>query len=256
MSIKAQPATEGRVGDARCAPGVLLLLAPLFLIACHRQPAAPSATDFPAAQRPVAPLSQSSVSEEQSRDLAGEAEAVMAFSDVGPGMTVADIGAGEGYYTIRLARKVGAKGRVLAEDIVAAARDALAQRVEREQLDNVSVKLGEEDNPELPVNSFNRVFMVNMYHEIRQPYAFLWHLRPSLVQGGQVVVVDAERPVSEHGIPPRLLICEFAAVGYRRTLFRELPESDAYMVMFQPVGERPAPQQISPCRERTPGGTL
>src|SRR3546814_17956914 len=87
------------------------------------------------------------IGDEDVRDQAGEAETVMAYAMVMPGMTVADIGAGEGYYTVRLARKVGNKGRVLAEDIIAATRDRLAERVERERLDNVSVKLGEPHNP-------------------------------------------------------------------------------------------------------------
>src|SRR3546814_11212098 len=90
-------------------------------------------------------------------------------------------------------RKVGPDGRVLAQDIVAAIRDRLASRVERERLDNVSVKLGEPHDPKLPGNSFDRIFLVNMYHEIQQPYAFLWHLHTSLKPGGQIVVVDKER---------------------------------------------------------------
>src|SRR3546814_18233366 len=64
-------------------------------------------------------------------------------------MSVADVGAGEGYYTVRLAPLVGADGRVLAQDIVPETRDALAQRVTRERLDNVAVKLGEPNDPML-----------------------------------------------------------------------------------------------------------
>src|SRR3546814_12843749 len=104
-------------------------------------------------------------------------------------MTVADSGAGEGYDTVRLARKVWPDGRVLAQEIVAASRDRLASRVERERLDNVSVKLGEPHDPKLPGNSFDRIFLVNMYHEIQQPYAFLWHLHTSLKPGGQIVEI-------------------------------------------------------------------
>lgn len=240
-------AWEGTGGRA------VALAVALLLGACGQKSTVPDVDDFPAAQRPVAPLGTSPLRDEDSRDQAGEAESVMAYAMVMPGMTVADIGAGEGYYTIRLARKVGAKGRVLAEDIVAATRDRLAQRVERERLDNVSVKLGEPANPKLPENSFDRVFMVNMYHEIQQPYAFLWHVRQSLKPGGQIVVVDMELPTDQHGTPPRLLMCEFAAVGYRRTLFRELPRSDRYMAMFEAVGERPEPNEISACFERNPG---
>src|SRR3546814_2121601 len=130
-------------------------------------------------------------------------------------MTVADIGAGQGYYTVRLANRVGAEGRVLAEDIVPQVRDALAERVARERLDNVSVRLGEPADPKLPPNSFDRVLMVHMYHEIQQPYEFLWRLRPSLAATGEVIVVDADRVPQNHGMPPKLLECEFAAVGYR-----------------------------------------
>ncbi|MFX6296413.1 class I SAM-dependent methyltransferase, partial [Acinetobacter baumannii] len=85
---------------------------------------------------------------------------------------MADIGAGEGYYTIRLAARVGKDGRVLAEDIVPDVRDALAARVAHDRLDNVSVRLGEPADPKLPDASFDRVLMVHMYHEIAQPYEF------------------------------------------------------------------------------------
>ena len=118
----------------------------------------------------------------------------MGAANVKSGMTVADIGAGEGYYTIRLAAKVGAKGRVLAEDIVPLFHDRLADRVYRDQLDNVSVKLGKPVDPQLPPGSFDRIFMVHMYHEIEEPYEFLWNLRPALAPEGMVVVVDADRP--------------------------------------------------------------
>ena len=74
----------------------------------------------------------------------------MQLAGVRPGMWVADVGAGEGYYTVRLARVVGHKGRVLAEDIVPETRDDLGERVQRERLDNVAVKLGTPDNPMLP----------------------------------------------------------------------------------------------------------
>ena len=128
-------------------------------------------------------------------------------------MSVADVGAGEGYYTVRLARVVGPKGRVLAEDIVPEVRDQLSDRVQRERLDNVAVKLGTADNPMLPRGSFDRLFLVHMYHEVQSPYAFLWHLREGVKPDGLVVVVDANRPVRQHGMPPAELKCEFAALG-------------------------------------------
>src|SRR3954471_16166957 len=146
----------------------------LLITACRAQPSEPQ---FPAAHRDVAPTVSDTFSTEDARDRLGEAEQVMELSGVKPGMSVADVGAGEGYYTVRLAPVVGAKGRVLAEDILPEARDQLSERVQRERLDNVAVKLGTPDNPTLPLTSFDRIFLVHMYHEVTSPYAFLWHLR-------------------------------------------------------------------------------
>ncbi len=104
----------------------------------------------PAADRPVAAIGSPRWSNEQSRDRVNEAGDVMTLAGIKPGMTVADIGAGEGYYTIRLAARVGKNGRVLAEDIVQTVHDALAHRVARDGLDNVSVRLGLPADPRLP----------------------------------------------------------------------------------------------------------
>ncbi len=222
----------------------------LFLAACNSSPAAttPKPSAFPAPARPVAAIVSPRWSDEDSRDKAGESVEVMNRAGVKPGMTVADIGAGEGYYTIRLASRVGAKGRVLAQDIVPEVRDALAERATRERLDNVSVKLGTPDNPGLPENSFDRVFLVHMYHEIESPYAFLWHLRPATKAGGRVIVVDADRPTNRHGTPPTLLKCEFAAVGYRQVDFQVMPAAGGYLAAFEPSGERPEPGAIRACK--------
>jgi ubiquinone/menaquinone biosynthesis C-methylase UbiE len=229
---------------------VVLTELALMLTACSGGTAtpAPKPTAFPAAARPVANIVSPRWSDEDSRDKAGESVEVMNRAGVKPGMTVADIGAGEGYYTIRLAARVGAKGRVLAQDIVPEVRDALAERATRERLDNVSVKLGTPDNPGLPENSFDRVFLVHMYHEIESPYAFLWHLRPATKSGGRVIVVDANRPTNQHGTPPALLQCEFAAVGYRQVDFQVMPSAGGYLAAFEPSGARPEPGAIKACK--------
>jgi ubiquinone/menaquinone biosynthesis C-methylase UbiE len=223
----------------------------MFLFtACHAQPQNPRSTDFPSAERPVASIVSPRWSDEDTRDRAGEATEVMNRAGVKPGMTVADIGAGEGYYTVRLAARVGAKGRVLAQDIVPEVRDALAERVTRERLDTVSVKLGEPDNPELPENSFDRIFLVHMYHEIASPYAFLWNLRPAVKSGGRVIVVDADRPTNQHGTPPKLLDCEFAAVGYARVDMQVMPSAGGYLAAYEPRGLRPEADAIKACGTR------
>ncbi len=226
-----------------------MLACALLATSCHAQPTnPPKPSAFPAAARPVASIVSARWSDEDSRDSANEAREVMDRAGVAPGMTVADIGAGEGYYTIRLAARVGAKGRVLAQDIVPQVRDALAERVTRERLDTVSVKLGTPDQPGLPENSFDRVFLVHMYHEIASPYAFLWHLRPATRSGGRVIVVDADRPTNQHGTPPALLKCEFAAVGYRMVDYQVMPAAGGYLAAFEPAGARPEPRAIKTCK--------
>lgn len=242
-------ATPGRARKAARQSAATLAL--LLLAACKMAPPSGEVTHgdaFPAADRPVAPIVSSRWSTEEARDRLSEAAAVMDRAGIEPGMTVADIGAGEGYYTIRLAARVGPKGRVLAQDIVPKVHDMLAERVNRERLDNVSVKLGEPANPKLPANSFDRILMVHMYHEIGSPYEFLWNLRPALRPGGRVIVVDANRPTDRHGTPPALLACEFAAVGYRRVDDRAMPKAGGYLAAFEAVGPRPAPHAIRPCR--------
>ena len=224
--------------------GVLPLL--FLLAACRAEAGAERA--FPAAGRDVAPIVSDAYSTEDARDRISEFDQVMALSGVRPGMWVADVGAGEGYYTIRLSPLVGASGRVLAQDIMPATRDALVQRVERERLDNVAVRLGTPDDPKLPPGSFDRVFLVHMYHEVTEPYAFLWHLAGGLKRNGEVVVVDASRSVKRHGMPPARLRCEFAALGLTPVRSERLRGSDSYLMSFRQTSPRPEPGAIKPCR--------
>jgi SAM-dependent methyltransferase len=216
------------------------------LVSCRQ---APDAQRFPKPHRDVAPIVGDAFSTEDARDRLGEAEEVMELALIKPGMRVADVGAGEGYYTVRLAPEVGPRGRVLAEDIIADTRDRLAQRVQRERLDNVAVLLGKPDDPMLPPQSFDRIFLVHMYHEVQSPYAFLWNMRRGLKPSGEVVVVDSDRPTRHHGIPPGLLTCEFGAVGLRRDRLTTLAGRDAYLATFRIAAPLPQPSAIQPCTD-------
>lgn len=237
----ARPAQQ-RPSTSLRTNAVLLCLAAL-LASCRSEPAQQR---FPEPQRPVAPIVADAFSTEDARDRLGEFDRVVELAGVESGMWVADVGAGEGYYSIRLSPVVGRRGRVLAEDIVPEVRDRLAQRVQREALDNVAVLLGEPDDPRLPPRSLDRVFLVHMYHEVASPYAFLWHLREALKPGGRIIVVDADRPPNRHGMPPELLRCEFAAVGIEMRQIEGIG-GENYFASFEPVGERPRPSEIEPC---------
>jgi len=235
---------------------VLLALCTAFIAGCDysADERPPGAADFPRAYRPVSEASGNAFSNEQQRDDRREAETVMDEAGVTLGMSVADIGAGEGYYTVRLANRVGENGRVLAEDIDEDALRRLGNRIERERLDNVSIVLGTADDPKLPPSSFDRIFLVHMYHEVSEPYAFLWRMRPSLREGGQVIVVDTDRAPDQHGIWPQLLFCEFERVGFRLVEFIRKPQLAGYYAEFEVAGERPEPGDIEPCSQ--PGKEL
>lgn len=207
-----------------------------------------SSAEFPEPYRPKAAKISTSFTDEEARDERGEADKVMEFADIREGMTVADIGAGEGYYTVRLGERVGEAGRVLAQDINRKALDRLGARVEREGLQNISIKLGETDDPQLPVDSFDRIFLVHVYYEIGEPYPFLWRMWPSLTEGGQVIVVEANRPLTENGIPPELLFCEFQTVGFKLVEFAKMPEIKGYFARFERAQARNNPSEIEACK--------
>ena len=222
----------------------LLLFCLLPLASCQ---AAEKPAPFPDPQRPISPITSSRYSDEDARDSAGEFETVTQLAEIAEGMSVADIGAGEGYYTVRLSPIVGRNGRILAQDIVPRTLEALGRRVQRERLDNVSLKLGQPNDPQVPDASFDRILLIHMYHEIERPSEFLWNLRDSLKRGGKIIVVDADRPTSQHGTPPRLLFCEFKALGLELTRFERLPDSENFFAAFQEGGPKPEPGTIPVC---------
>lgn len=237
------------VGLAVAAVTVLgLALASCGSFASSAEDRAATAQEFPKADRPIAPIISTRWSTEEARDRVKEADDIMDRAGIAPGMTVADIGAGEGYYTVRLAKRVGPNGRVLGQDIIGEVIDQLGQRVTRENMSNVSVKLGTPDDPKLPDASFDRVLMVHMYHEIAEPYAFLWRLYAALKPNGEVIVVDANRPTEQHGTPPALLRCELEAVGFKFIGVEGKTAAGGYLARFKAGEARVPPANIRACR--------
>ncbi len=221
----------------------------LLLLAATLSVAAAPAPNLPRPDRPVSPIVSASWSDEASREHAGEADAVMRLAGVRRGMHVADIGAGEGYYTLKLAATVGPQGEVIAEDIVPGVVARLKRRAAEARLANVKAVLGSADDPELAPASLDRIFMIHMYHEIAQPYTLMWQLHDTLRPGGQVAIVDTYRGTAFHGTPPKLLRCELAAIGFRQTSFHDLGEAGGYLALFVPVA-RPRPETVRACYGR------
>jgi predicted methyltransferase len=213
-------------------------------------PGAPAAA-FPKPDRPVADIISPIWHDEAARDAVDEPGQVVRLLDIKTGMSIADIGAGSGYYTVRLSPIVGAGGRVIAQDVQSDYLQGLSKRVHDLALGNVTIGIGEPHDPRLPAQSIDVAMLVHMYHEIAQPYALLYNLIPALKPGGRVGIVDATAGTSEHGTPAALLRCELAAVGYREIGFHKLWGSDAYLAIFAPPSAegRPALGAIVACKE-------
>jgi len=107
-----------------------------------------------------------------------------------PGMVVADIGAGSGYYSSRIARRVGPTGRVYATDIQQGMIDILDRRITAEGLTNITTVLGGMDDPRLPPASIDLAIMVDVYHELQQPQLFLQRLKGTFKPNGRLVLLE------------------------------------------------------------------
>ena len=207
--------------------------------------AAAPAWAFPSPQREVARIVSPIWADEASRDRAGEAANVIRLLGLGPGQTVADIGAGSGYYTVRVAPVVGPKGHVIAQDVTQRYLDDLKRRVRKAGLTNVRFVLGAPGDPRLQPNSVDVALLIHMYHEIAQPYALLDRLRASLKPGGRIAIVDLDRPSEQHGMPKPTLVCEVRSVGYDLVSITDL--APGYLAIFKP-GPPASPQAVKACR--------
>ncbi len=202
---------------------------------------------FPTPDRPVAQIISAQYSEEKTRDLHQEAERVMDLLGIKPGVRVADIGAGKGYYTVRLSARLGPEATIYATDVKADHINELQTRLKSNGIDGVKLVLGTPNNPKLPPAAIDVALLAHVYHEIENPYEFMYRLYRSLALGARVGVVDLDRPTEAHGTPPKLLRCELGALGYRESLFRYLKPADGYLMVFVPPDELPPVESIRVC---------
>ena len=147
---------------------------------------------------------------------------VMDALHIAEGTTVADIGAGGGWFTTRLARRVGQSGRVYAVDVQQLMIQAIVRRMEREGLTNVEPVLGDYDDPKLPANAQpEAVLMVDAFHELEYPVVMLRNIARTLKPRGRIGIIDYREgdggpgPVAEDRKPPAFVISEAAAAGLK-----------------------------------------
>jgi ubiquinone/menaquinone biosynthesis C-methylase UbiE len=138
-----------------------------------------------------------------------------------PGQAIADIGAGSGYYTMLLSAAVGPRGRVYASDIQPEMLALIRQKVEKRRLSNVELLLGTATESRLPDGAIDLALMVDVYHELSQPQAFLQSLKRAFKPNGRLVLIefrkeDASVPIrAEHKMSVREARMELEAEGYR-----------------------------------------
>lgn len=139
---------------------------------------------------------------------------VMDILRVGEGKTVADIGAGSGWFTVRAARRVGTNGRVFAVEINQDFVNHINRRAKRENFPNIQTVLGAEDNPKLPENSTDAVLILKTYHEIAQPVKVLRNLRKALKTDALLGIIDRNGDGGDHGLNREKVIEEAGRTGF------------------------------------------
>lgn len=139
---------------------------------------------------------------------------VMDTLGISPGKSVADIGAGSGFFTVLAARRVGNKGTVYAEDINPEAIQYINTRLKKEDLHNVKTVLGKPDDARLPA-SVDAVLLLKTYHEVAEPVVLFRNLRHSLAKDAKVGVIDRNGNGTDHGVGRDVVIREMKEAGYK-----------------------------------------
>jgi cyclopropane fatty-acyl-phospholipid synthase-like methyltransferase len=155
-----------------------------------------------------------SIFDSPGRDERLQINRVMDILAIVPGKTVADIGAGSGWFTVRAAKRVGDTGTVYAVDINPEAIRYIEARVRKENLRNVKPVLGKPDDPLLPAK-VDAVLLLKTYHEVAQPITLLRNLRSSLAAGARIGVIDRNGNGENHGVSREVVIREANEGGYR-----------------------------------------
>jgi len=140
---------------------------------------------------------------------------VMDLLAIGSGKSVADVGAGSGWFTVRAAKRVGLSGTVYAVDINPEATHYIEDRVAKEHIANVKTILSKADDPLLPKDSVDAVLLLKTYHEVAQPVEFLRNLRPALRHDARVGIIDRNGNGEDHGVSSDVVIREAKEAGYR-----------------------------------------
>jgi SAM-dependent methyltransferase len=193
---------------------IALLLLSLSSGAIQAQSSAPSPAQSAPRKTSTPYTGDLSVFDSPGRDDKLQIKRVMDILEIGPGKTVADIGAGSGWFTVRAARRVTATGTVYAVDINPEAARYVDNRAQKEGLHNVKTILSKSDDPQLPANAIDSVLLLKTYHEVDRPITLLQNLRAALRPGAKVGIIDRNGNGENHGVARAIVIREATEAGY------------------------------------------
>jgi ubiquinone/menaquinone biosynthesis C-methylase UbiE len=210
------------------------LFAALFAVAMICAPTFQAQT--PAAHPTSTPYSGNlNIFEEPGRDQRLQIDRVMDLLGLKPGSTVADIGAGGGWFSVRAAARVAPNGRVIAEDINPKAITYIEQRATREHLGNIEALLGTPDDPKLAPNSLDAALMLKVYHEIAHPSLVLANLRAALKSGARFGIIDRNGNGADHGLNEPIVRAEVEEAGFHQVARYDFTKADGqdYFLIFE-----------------------
>lgn len=200
------------------------MLAALAIILCCAAPT-PRRADQPEAKRtpaPVISVAGADWLERPEREVEDRPDLVLAEMKLKDGDVVADVGAGSGFFTRRLAKAVAPRGKVYANDIQPGMLEILRDNLKRDGISNVSPILGEENDPKLPRGALDWILLVDVYHEFQQPEVMLARMAEALKPTGRVALVEyrgegttAMHIRREHRMTKEQALREWTAAGYK-----------------------------------------
>ncbi len=155
-----------------------------------------------------------SIFEDPRRDQKLQIDRVMDLLGIKEGASVADIGAGSGWFTVRAARRIGTSATVYAVDINTNYLKHIEERARGEKLSNIRTVLGKEDDPLLPAKSVDAVLLLKTYHEIAEPIRLLVRTREAMRPGGLLGIIDRNGKGDDHGIDRDVVVDEAARAGF------------------------------------------
>ena len=201
---------------------------------------------------PTLGFSQYTESEWAERDSWMPLENIFELADIKEGMKVADIGCHEGYLSIHLANVVGNKGHVYGVDVRADRLDLLSKHLEERKLNNVSVILGDYDNPKLPENTLDVAVIMDTYHEITDYMTMLAHVKTALKPGGRIVIIEKQKlkvrdqsrksQTDAHSMTVKYVRKELMSSGFKQLVQKSKMgfwEKDTEKVMWMIIATKP-----------------